>query len=260
MGLGDNLMGSGLARGYAAKGQKVAFGDKVRIIWDHHSEQIFRGNPNVAKPGAERDANCHWVPFYKGHRIYNRQKGDRWAWNYEFRAVPGEVFFNKGEVRNGQRYGDGFVVIEPEVPAWKSVAPNKDWGRKNYQAVADRLKREGIRVVQFRHGKSEAPLVGVDQLRTLDFRDSLAILSRAKLYVGPEGGLHHGAAAVGRAAVVLFGGFIPPQVTGYETHTNLTGGAEACGSIHTCQHCREAMAAISVEEVFSAAMERLNGR
>jgi hypothetical protein len=260
LGLGDNLLGSGMARGAATRGKKIAFGDGKRIIWDQHSETIYRGNPNVAKPGSERDQNVEWRPFYKGHRIYNKQAGARWDWNMEFRAAPGEVFFNNGEVRNGRRYGSGFVVIEPDVPSWKSVAPNKDWGREKYQAVADRLKREGHRVVQFRHSKGGPPLAGVDQLKTLDFRDSLAILSHAALYVGPEGGLHHGAAAVERPAVVLFGGFIPPSVTGYETHTNLTGGAEACGSIHACKHCKAAMAAISVDEVFAAAMERLNGR
>lgn len=253
-------MATGLARGAAGRGRRVAFGDKTRIIWDQNSEIIFRRNPNVAKPGSERDPDLQWIPFHKGHRMYNRQDGRRWIWNLEFKAVPGEVFFNPSEIRNGARFGGGFVLMEPDVPTWKSVAPNKDWGRKNYQAVADKLKAEGLRVVQFRYPKSGAPLTGVDQLKTLDFRDSLAILKNAALYVGPEGGLHHGAAAVGRPAVVLFGGFIPPSVTGYETHTNLTGGAEACGALHPCGHCRDAMRKISVEEVFCATMERLNGR
>jgi hypothetical protein len=260
LGLGDNLMGSGMARGAAARGKKIAFGDGRKIIWDQHSETIFRGNPNIAKPGSERDASVEWVPFYKGRRIYNRQDGRRWIWNTEFQATPGEVFFDKKELRNGRRYGAGFVVLEPDVPTWKSVAPNKDWGRHKYQKVADRLRSEGVRVVQFRHPKSGPPLAGVDQFPTLDFRDSLAILKQSALYIGPEGGLHHGAAAVGRPAVVLFGGFIPPSVTGYETHTNLTGGAEACGSLHACPHCKAAMAAISVDEVVGAAMERPHGR
>ena len=73
------------------------------------------------------------------------------------------------------------------------------------------------------------------------FRHALAILERARLYVGGEGGLHHGAAAVGVGGVVLFGGFVPPLVTGYAVHANLTGGAEA----------------ITVNEVLEHAMERL---
>jgi len=85
----------------------------------------------------------------------------------------------------------------------------------------------------------------------------MAILRRAKLYIGGEGGMHHGAAAVGVQGVVLFGGFIPPEVTGYALHTNLTGGAEACGSFNPCAHCAAAMQAIGVDEVLEHAMKRL---
>jgi hypothetical protein len=62
---------------------------------------------------------------------------------------------------------------------------------------------------------------------------------------------------VGVEGVVLFGGFIPPEVTGYALHTNLTGGAEACGSLQPCAHCHEAMKAIGVDEVLERAMARL---
>lgn len=259
MGHGDQLLGTGMARGAAARGEKIAFGDGRKIIWDKHSSDIFRGNPNIAKPGAERDQNTRWRHFYKGNRLYNSQDAEkrRWIWNLDFHATPGEVFFEAQELRNSGRFGDGFILLEPDVPHWKSVAPNKDWGRAKYQALADKLRAEGHRLAQFRHDKSGPPLTGVAQIRTMGFRDGLAIMRHALLYIGAEGGLHHGAAAVDRPAVVLFGGFIPPSVTGYETHTNLTGGAEACGNYTPCDHCRQAMAAISVEEVFQAAMERL---
>lgn len=259
MGYGDQLMATGLARGALKRGRKIAFGDGRKILWDKHSEEMFRGNLNIARPGAERDENVDWIPYYKGHRIYNRQDaaGQRWIWNLEFRPVPGEVIFDRNEQRNSMRYGKGFVLIEPSVEAWKSVAANKDWGASNYQAVADALKAEGWRVVQFGYDKSAVRLAGVDRLRTLSFRDALAILQRAALYIGPEGGLHHGAAAVGVPAVVIFGGFIPPSVTGYPDHANLTGGAEACGAYTPCAHCAAALAAISVDDVLEAARERL---
>ena len=56
-------------------------------------------------------------------------------------------------------------------------------------------------------------------------------------------------------AVVIFGGFVPPIVTGYETHANLTGGADACGSLFPCKHCLEALDAITVEEVLEGLTE-----
>ena len=154
MGIGDNLMAAGIARGSAARGKRIAFGDGRRIRWDQHSEPIFRGNPNIAPPGAERTPGIEWVPFFKGRRIYNRHDAvkRRWIWNYGFKAKAGEVFLTEAEQAAGERAGRGFAVIEPNLPPHKSCAVNKDWGRERYQEVARRLRAEGHRVVQFGHG------------------------------------------------------------------------------------------------------------
>lgn len=258
MGLGDNLMATGMARGAAARGKAIAFGDGKKIRWDQNSATIFDRNPNIARPGAEGRGNLKWIPFYKGHRLYNSHGDGRWIWNYEFRPTPGEMFFSVAERRTAEAYAPGFVVIEPNVPTWKSVAPNKQWPAWRYNEVGKALAKSGHRLLQFSY-KTGDVVNDAQQVISKDFRTALAILRRAALYIGPEGGLHHGAAAVGVKAVVLFGGFIPPQVTGYDTHINLTGGAEACGSFNSCPHCRAAMDRISVDEVLDAANRQLNG-
>jgi hypothetical protein len=252
MGFGDDLLGSGMARGAKARGKRIAFGDGMRIIWGPWSKDIFRGNPNVASPGDERAGDIEWLAYYKGSRIYNRLdvKGQRWIWNFDFRAKPGEVFFSDEERRLSEIAGEGFVVIEPNIPRQKSVAANKDWGLAKYQAVADALMLRGFDVVQTGFGRDR--LQGVRIVATPTFRHALAVLSRAALYIGPEGGLHHGAAAVSIPAVVVFGGFIPPQVTGYDGHVNLTGGAGACGSLAPCGHCKKALDSITIDEVVEA--------
>ncbi len=259
MGFGDDILASGMARGAKARGKRIAFGDGKRIIWGPWSKEIFRANPNVANPGEERAPDIEWLAYHKGCRIYNRldAAGQRWIWNYAFKAKPGEIFFTDEEQRHAEGTGESFVVIEPNVPWNKSVAGNKDWGLAKYQAVADALLLRGFEVIQTSNGRDR--LEGVRNFSTPTFRHALALLSRAALYIGPEGGLHHGAAAVGIPAVILFGGFIPPQITGYDTHTNLTGGAEACGSLRSCQHCRDAMSKISADEVIEEAEKRLNG-
>lgn len=256
MGLGDNLMAAGLARGAAAKGKRVAFGDGLRILWDQHSAAIFQENPNIAPPGSEGAADLTWVRFYKGHRIYNTRRGNRWVWNYNFRASPGEMFFTTAEKAFAENVGRGFVIIEPNVAREKSVARNKQWPVDRYQAVADRLRKDGHRLVQFSYG-GKYTLAGVEQIRTPSFRHALAVMANARRYIGPEGGLHHGAAALGVPGVVIFGGFVPPEVTGYELHSNLTGGAKACGSLRPCSHCRAAMDAISVEDVMAGANAKM---
>lgn len=252
MGLGDNIMATGMAKGAKARGKRIAFGDGSSIIWDQHSEQIFRGNPNIAPPGSEGADDLEWVHYYKGRRIYNKHDyiKERWVWNYNFRPAPGEIYFHHQELSFAKKVGTGFVLIEPHVPMYKGSAPNKTWPLDRYINIVHLLKRRGHRVLQFRHSGGALP--GVGTVQAPSFRHALAVLSKAALYLGPEGGMHHGAAAVGIPGVVLFGGFIPPSVTGYDTHINITGGAEACGSLTRCQHCIDAMDNIKTKHVWDA--------
>ncbi len=250
-------MAAGMARGAKARGKRIAFGDGKRIIWDHNSEPIFRGNPNIAKPGDEGAHDLEWIGYHKGSRIYNEhdKANHCWTWNHDFRAKAGEIYFSDDEDRFADSLGKGFIVIEPNVPE-KLGAVNKRWPYERYDEVARKLIRDGYDVRQFSFGLHR--IAGAKQIKTKDFRYAARVLKNATLYVGPEGGLHHASAAVGIPAVVLFGGFIPPAVTGYSFHTNLTGGATRfCGSLGTCRHCLEAMDAISVNEVYQSCLQYL---
>ena len=240
-----------MARGAQDRGKRIAFGDGRKIIWDQHSREIFRKNKNIAIPGTERQSDVEWIHFYKGNRLYNKYAGNRWIWNREFKAIPGEIVFDKEEIDFSKRIKPGFILIEPNVPWHKTVAPNKDWGKAKHQAVANELSSKGYEVAQFSYGPVR--LSGARVIQVSSFREAAIALTRSRMAILPEGGLHHAAAAVGARAVVIFGGFIPPSVTGYDGHTNLTGGAEACGSLSPCQHCKAAMDRISVEEVMAAA-------
>jgi hypothetical protein len=246
MGIGDDVIATGLARGAKDRGKRIAFGDGKRIIWGPHSSTIFRGNPNIALIGTERASDIEWIQYYKGHRIYNRQSGDRWTWNYEFRVSQGEIFFGDDEMKYED--DDNLILMEPNVPN-KPCGLNKQWPIDRFQQVADELTSAGFTVRQFDYGRPNRVAAGV---HTPTFRDAVARLKSARLAILAEGGLHHAAAAVGTPAVVLFGGFVPPEVLGYDTHVNLTGGATACGSHRTCQHCIDAMRSITVDEVLDA--------
>lgn len=255
MGYGDQVIATGIAKGAKQRGKRIAFGDGHKIIWNHGSEEIFRNNPNIAHRGQELDKDIEWFPYYKGNRLYNKNDvlNDRWIWvtDGSFKVKAGEFFFDEEEKKFANNLEPGFILIEPNVPWEKSVAVNKDWGTAKYQSVANLLLADGFRIAQFSGNRYR--LNGAEQIETKNFRQAAAALSMASLYIGPEGGLHHASAAVGIPAVVLFGGFIPPSVTGYDAHINLTGGAEACGKYRPCNHCREPMNKISVEEVYEAA-------
>lgn len=256
MGLGDNLMATGIAKGAFDRRVQIAFGDGEKIIWDKHSPLIFRGNPNIARPGMRTSFEKEWVPFYKGNRLYMTEATHRYVWNMDFAATPGELFLDERERRAGKRYGEGFILIEPNVPEWKSWSPNKDWGWLNYQRIVNLIGKK-YPIAQFMSRADTMMLKGVVPIHTANFRDALSVLGHAKMYIGPEGGLHHGAAAMKVPAVVLFGGFIPPSVTGYAFHDNMVGSPNFCGSRNSCQHCADAMRRITVDEVWSAIERRL---
>jgi Glycosyltransferase family 9 (heptosyltransferase) len=252
IGSGDDILATGMARGAAARRKRVAFGDGRRIIWGPYSAEMFKGNPNIAPPGSEGASDLEWVGFYKGNRLYNRLDGDRWVWNMDFRASPGEFYFTEREQRFADFVGFPSVIIEPNVPQQKLCAPNKQWPVDRYEVVAREMIRCGLRVLQFHYKGMRHILRDATPVHTPSLRSAAAVLAATKGYIGAEGGLHHCAAAVGVPAVVIFGGWIPPQVTGYEGHANLAVG-EACGKLRECAHCREAMDKITVEQVLEAA-------
>jgi len=254
MGHGDDIIATSFARGAHDRGRRIAFGDGQRIIWGPFSREIFKNNPNIAPPGCERDRDVQWIKYYKGHRGYNSSGGNRWIWNYDFKVRPGEIYFNNLEFSNSLiGIISNIVLIEPNVPD-KPCAPNKQWPVERFRFVAEKLSRAGYEVVQPEYGGPNKVATGI---KTRSFREGMLLLSRAKLAILPEGGLHHAAAAIGIPAIVLFGGFVPPSVLGYDFHTNLTGGVDACGSFNRCQHCIDAMARISCEEVLTASEKRL---
>lgn len=252
MGYGDNIMATGLAKGAAARGKRIAFGEAKtkKLLWDHHSELIFRNNPNIAEPGTEFGSDVQWIEYYRGKRDYNIQVGKRWRWNYSWQPIPGEFYFDEQELFIArQRFTtQKAIIIEPNILHWKISARNKDWGWHKWNQLGKHLIREGFPVCQFKY-EGAKQLDWVPQIETRDIRQAAAMLQRAALLVTPEGGMHHAAAAVGTKAIVIFGGFIPPQVTGYDSHINLVGSDIFCGSLEPCQHCRRALDAITVNQV-----------
>jgi ADP-heptose:LPS heptosyltransferase len=138
----------------------------------------------------------------------------------------------------------GLVMLEPNV---KDIGHrNKDWGWTNWWKLDALARFEGL-VQCVRDGDRSLP--NVKRVLTTSFRQTAAVLSVCRAYVGPEGGLHHAAAAVGVPAVVLFGAFISPEQTGYKQHRNIFTGGKACGMRSDCPHCRAAMNKISPEMV-----------
>lgn len=87
-----------------------------------------------------------------------------------------------------------------------------------------------------------------------------AALAKSKAFLAPEGGLHHTAAALNIKGVVLFGGFIAPQVTGYKIHKNIfIGDGLGCGKRVKCEHCEQAWSKIDPERIIKIMRGMANG-
>jgi ADP-heptose:LPS heptosyltransferase len=179
-------------------------------------------------------------PYIAGHSIDGR------VWR-KYKPKPAKLVFNPQEQEYIDTLPGGYVVIEPHVKQNGGGKANKEWGFHRYQNVVKKLPE--IDWVQMGDGTAQR-LKGVTYIQTPTFRVACAVLSKAKGYLGPEGGLHHAAAAVGIPAVVIFGGYISPQVTGYDSHINLfTGQGLGCGKHAKCA-C-DCMARITEDQVVS---------
>lgn len=211
-------------------------------VWDH--------NPRIARPEEKGDFQVLQARGPDNHRPYHTKKTDeRWTYNLSFRADRGELYFSDAELEFGAKHGD-LVIIEPNIKP--KASPNKQWGWERWQKLADLMLAEGIFPTQFMGAPGARKLERVEVVQSPGFRSACAVIANAKACVLPEGGLHHAAAAVNTPAVVIFGGFTPVELTGYEGHTNLGASlGDACGMRVPCQHCAREMAGITPEHVLS---------
>lgn len=280
MSYGDRLMALGdawaLHKADPLK-RRVAIGDGAKL--DESQPDLSWGLDFLATAAdLAKGEPLQWVYSYPHHRPYIDYAAMRaalgWRWhlkhvgfgptrllgrylfNLAYRPTPAPIVLKPEELAlSAQWAAKPFVALEPYIKA--GAPPSKQWPVERFAEVARRLSQH-IAVYQISAPDSPA-LEGVEQIRPRSFRESMAYLKAARLYIGPEGGLHHAAAAVGTRAVVVYGGFTSPLITGYPFHTQLTGGAtEACGTRYgLCPHCREHLDRITVAEVMDAAQAQL---
>lgn len=212
---------------------------------------VFKNNPRVTDSPKEGERVVR-IRNFAGNRPYiEKVTPERVYWNYKFKAPYGELWLSKQEKAVGITDA---VIIEPYVKNHHIFSQNKAWDIERWKAL---VKSIDLPWVQLGPASAKA-LPGVRKINTNTFRDAIPYLNKARLVVTTDGGMHHTRAALGKDAVVLWGGLVPPTMLGYKTHKNLWHGAESCGSLYLCAHCRDAMNEITVEEVRAAVEERLN--
>lgn len=246
LGYGDAILTSSIVkRAYAKVKQPLCVGDGAKVYWS----EVFENNPKIAR---EPYPGCLWVHDYKGHRAYvdySKTNKLRTEYRRDHVAEPGELFLSAGERLRWECFKDTkFVLIEPNIKG--SYGGNKDWGFDRWQRVVQLLG--DIQVIQPAADARVKTLEGVKVMHTSSFRDACALLDRCAVFAGTDGGLHHAAAALKKRAVVIWGGLVGPGILGYSDHRNICKTTMFCGSHIACDHCRDAMNAITPEEVADA--------
>lgn len=230
--------------------------NKVAIFNGHQQRwhEAWENNPKIARIGEEFDAKIESGP---GHRPYFKDVNhEKWQW-LPYKPKPAEIYFSDEELAFADKvvskYGGDFVVVEPNLKE-KQESVNRDWGFNRYAQVIASVDANWVQL-----GAGNIRLLPhVRQIQTSTPRQMAAVLSRAKSFLSPEGGLHHTAAALNLRGIVIFGGFISPMVTGYDIHHNFYDGA-GCGMRVKCKHCQDVMASILPDDV-ARTMNNLLGR
>ena len=238
-----------------AQAKAAELGGPVEIVdaaGQRVTSPLFVNQPCFAQHGQQPVATLALGP---GKRPYMVNGGGRRRVWKRYQPKAAKINWLEEELAWIESLPNDYVVIEPTIKQRAGMA-NKTWGFDRYQQVVKKLNQ--IKWVQLVQDDTTPRLNGVQHIRTFSFRSAMATLSRAIGYLGPEGGLHHASAAVGIPAVVIFGGYISPEVTGYEGHINLfTGTGLGCGNADQCE-CR-CIASITVGQVCEA-VEKLLAR
>jgi hypothetical protein len=214
--------------------------EKVAIFSGHQQRwhEAWEHNQKIAQIGESYQAIIQNGP---GHRPYFKSvNNERWQW-LAYKPKPAKLYFSDQELDFASemvgKFGN-FYVVEPNLKD-KNESINRNWGFSNYQTVVDAVDANWVQL----GGKGTKTLNNVNYIRTNSPREMAAILSMAKGFLSPEGGLHHTAAALNIKGSVIFGGFISPMVTGYDLHNNFYNGF-GCGMRVKCNHCQSIMRSI----------------
>lgn len=112
----------------------------------------------------------------------------------------------------------------------------KEWTRDGWRAVAAGLAKRGLEVVAIGGpGDAERSYLemvwrGVADVHQVGWAETMTLLAKARLYIGPDTSVTHLAAAAGRPTVALFGP-MDPRVWGPWPVGGLTTPWEASGTI-----------------------------
>lgn len=236
-GLGDNLLLTALLPEI-----RTRMPDH-RIVVETPWKELFEHNPHAdwVTDKHMKTTRRHIKPVYRvgkrGDRPFLEQMLDYIG---SGSAGAPRIYLTEREVQRARdAYPGRYVAV---CPAGKTAfsSNRREWGLANFQELRDMLGQ--YRFVQI--GLMRDPLLdNVSDARGLSVRESAAILHNAWFFIGLEGGFMHVARAVGTRSVIIFGGYILPEMSGYEENINISSEVDCspCYNSHVSQAPCETM-------------------
>ena len=112
---------------------------------------------------------------------------------------------------------------------------NKEWGKDKWDQLIDSIQKDYLIIKSSQSNENELKNV---YSAVCDFRSVKAIMDKSDFFIGNEGGLSHLWATTRKKGIVFFGHWIPPYLTGYSFHINITINDDRhCGSLNVCEDC-----------------------
>lgn len=261
MGWGDEIVAAGQAeRLCRQEGKRVAIvGKDQKPRW----HPMWDGNPAIARPEEAFDDTTMCVlesgPDCRPYITYPFSEDSGWTFNKNFRCSDNiaTIYLSDAEIARGQaaraKYGH-YVLIEPYTKH-----QNFQWPMDRWEQLVSECR--DLTFVQHIH-RDSLPVKGA-KYEQADFREACGLISEADCYVRSESGLCHAAAAMGVTQITLFGGCMDPEVMGgYPRQLVIAdkGPGSPCGKWKPCDHCRQCMDRITVEQVARSLRARLRAR
>jgi len=152
----------------------------------------------------------------------------------------------------------GCIAVQSSGLAAAVPMANKEWRIDRMQEVVDDFAGQW-RIVQI-GSAVDPPLRGAEDWRgRTRLRESAVLLAGARIFIGLEGFLMHLARAVECPAVIVYGGRVPPEITGYVCNRNLAHRPPCapCWQYNRCDYGHACMESIGSAEVIAAVRDLL---
>ncbi len=281
--LGDTLMVTALARSLKRLDPQLRVGVVSR------RPEIFQHNPNI-------DENRGWhlwrgkYTVQAGYRrcdLAGQAHAVQTQWNAlwtelaeagfsfahtttslpELDGVNPEVFLTDAERQAGHMLGQSAGDARKPlvlIGSGGKLKPthNREWGLANYQSLVDLLAPHA-RLIQI---SGEQPLRQdgrpLPNLGLLPIREAAALFQACDVMLVQEGGLMHLARAVNAPAVVIYGGYVFPELTGYRDQVNLSARPACAPCIREPENCLhlKCMNEITPRRVLTCMAKRMEER